>query len=316
MVPRELHFVVASDRRVLAGLHVSTKSVLQSLDLNDAIAVFHLFSEDLGECDLQKLEQTLERTDKPFRIVHSKPDVSRVKDFPKLSGSIASYFRLLALETLPVDRFVYFDTDTICLVNLRPLFNLDLNGHPLGAVAEAPMSETADVRVREHLGQMGSGMYFNTGVLVADVQACNNAHVTSKCLRFISEYGADYWDQSAINFVLHNNIEPIDTKFNSVTNVRTNWPSLRKPNSGNGTLMHFVGGPKPWHFLCRWLHPMGPLWWSLFRQTAAAGLPVSKVPRGRACGFGGNIKTHKLAIKDRLLLLLYTLGLLKPKAVP
>ena len=103
MVPRELHFVVASDRRVLAGLHVSTKSVLQSLDLNDAIAVFHLFSEDLGEHDLQKIEQTLKRTDKPFRLLQSKPDTSLVKHFPKLSGSIASYFRLLALETMQVE---------------------------------------------------------------------------------------------------------------------------------------------------------------------------------------------------------------------
>ena len=316
MSDRELHFVVASDRRVLAGLHVATKTVLESLDLNDAVAVFHVFSDDLGENDFRKLEQTLERAGKPFRLLHYEPDVSLVKDFPKLSGSLASYFRLLAMETMPVERFVYFDVDTICRVNLRPLFDVDLDGCPIGLVPEAPMAVTADVRVREHLAERATGTYFNAGVLVADVRACNIACVTSQCLRYISEHGADYWDQSAINYVLHNKIKAVDLKFNSVTNIRTNWPALRKPNSGNGTMMHFVGGPKPWHFLCRWIHPIGPLWWERFRQTAAAGLSTAEVPRGRACGFGGDAQAHRLTLKDRVLFKLYSLGLMKPKAVP
>jgi lipopolysaccharide biosynthesis glycosyltransferase len=85
-------------------------------------------------------------------------------------------------------------------------------------------------------------------------------------------------DQTLINLVLHQRIQPLRWKYN----VRLGFDE--PPYSGDG-LAHFVGALKPWDPFARWLHGNASLWEN-WAQKAGEGMQSlgQKVSRGIKLG--------------------------------
>lgn len=306
-----MNIIFCSDRAMLPALHVAAMQVLKYINGKPE---FSILSEDLTDSDLALLRKTLDSVGKPFGLclipVSSKP----FADFPRLTGSLAAYFRLLIPDLIEAERCLYLDCDTFCQVDLAPLFDWDLGPCPVGMCAESPIHGNADVRVAEELGNRAAGDYYNSGVMLFVNSLWKTEQVTRQCMEYVSRQQPNYHEQSAINFVLHGRIAGLPNNFNCYTNVRANWPSLKSPKNGLGQLLHFVDFPKPWSPFARWVHPFGKMWWQAYRQTAhfQRGGEVSS-------SLDWNQKTkagYKKALKDKILFGMYSAGLVSPKGVP
>ncbi len=296
---------------MLSALHVAAKSVLEHFNGEPSITVL---SDELTEADMGLLHETLAATGKKFQLKLLRVDSKPFQDFPTLAGRHSTYFRLLIPDLIPDDRCLYLDCDILCRADLSPLEKWNLGDCALALTPEAPIQQSLDKKLVAELGTEATGFYHNAGVCVLDCARWRTENLGRKCLDYIAKNNPDYHDQSALNYVFHNQIAKLDLSFNRQTNVRTNWPYFRSPNAMRGQLLHFVDFPKPWSRYARWVHPFGKMWWQAYRQTAhyqAGGKVISAVKWNARTREG-----YKKALKDKILFSLYCGGLVLPKGVP
>lgn len=306
-----MHLVFCVDQNLLGPLHVAAASALQFLSVSPSLLNIHIFSSDLTSADINCLGLTLNQANKPYTLSHHTVDPTLFADFPLHRNSYAPYFRLVVADFLDVDRFLYLDADILCKTDLSALFTAHLDGHPIGLVTEAPIDTCTDTDMATLLAPKLEGYYYNSGVMLVDVCRWRKNKITARCLEFISMYRPTYHDQTALNYLLHGHIKSLPLHFNTCTNDRQSWHDLKPPKSGFGRVLHFVDSPKPWSPFGRWIHPMGSMWWSYYKDTVhsrqatcismSRGLPLSS--------FLG--KRYRRSMKDKLIFKLYSLGLLR-----
>src|SRR4029453_17807597 len=313
-----MNFVFCADRAMLAGLHVATLSVLESLDPVAGTGHFHIFSDALDAADLSLLERTLAGARKPFELKLGRIHSGAFKHLPPLNGSWATYYRLLVAEYLGVDRYLYVDADTLCDVDVSELQALEMNSAAVAWSLEAPLPRAVDRQTAEQLGNSQSDFSFNAGVMLINVPEWRRQRVSERAMEYIVNHRPEFHDQAALNYVLHGTAMTLDPKFNCIANMRKNWPALKKPYGDIGKLVHFVDYPKPWDLGAEYLHPQYRLWRSVLDQTALAkfrswhGTAARVWPRSRSSWTG-----YKKALKDRLLFTCYSRGWLQHvKGVP
>lgn len=130
------------------------------------------------------------------------------------SLSIATYAKLFIATVLPanINRILYIDSDTMIRGSLLPLWNENLGGKPVGAVA-ITMST-----LQKHANLMdGKDMYVNSGVMLIDLKLWKRLNIEEKCVNFILffEGKMNTPDERVVNGVLHDGyIKPIHPKYN------------------------------------------------------------------------------------------------------
>jgi lipopolysaccharide biosynthesis glycosyltransferase len=313
-----MNIVFCADRRVLPGLHVAMYSLLAHIGASVSETRFFLFSDDLTDADFELLRQTLSAAGKKLTLERRRVDAKYFAGFPPLNGSCAAYYRLVVPQTLDVERFLYLDADTLCDVDVSALNTLDLGGAPAAFVPEAALAGAADRVVAEQLGNSTTEPYYNSGVMLVDVPAWRWQRVTERAMEYLAKHHPNFWDQSALNVVLHGSAVTLNERFNCIANMRKHWPALRLPAGKTGRLVHFVDYPKPWDWLGEFVHPQYQLWRSVLDKTALRhfrswhATPSRKLPKTRKAWIG-----YKKAIKDRLLFGGYSRGWLKKvKGIP
>ena len=264
-----MNIVYCCDRRMLPALHVAVLSMLTALGASaDPVSIF-LFSADLDESDASLLRKTIAEAERDCSLQLHLIDGTRFAGFPALQASFATYFRLVVPEILAIERLLYIDVDTLCRTDITALYHLELDGHPIGLVPEAPIHKSADPEVARLLGSRAQGYYYNAGVMLVDAAAWRRGDLTERCLDFIQQHPPRFYDQTALNYILHGDIQSLPARFNSRTNARENWAFLLPPISGEGNILHFVDFPKPWSAWGEFIHPLGKLWAAESRRTAS-----------------------------------------------
>lgn len=177
-----------------------------------------------------------------------------------------------------VDRVLYLDVDTLVTAPLDPLFATDLRGAPLAAVANV---YSPDQRSRVHdLGISDHHRYFNSGVLLLDLDQMRAEHATEQLLRAVAARSADALpmpDQDALNLVFHERWHPLHPRWNAQYKLWDDPASAAEyfgmeasEARGAPAIVHFEGPSlcKPWHALNA--HPWRKAWWEALRRTPFA----------------------------------------------
>lgn len=111
--------------------------------------------------------------------------------------SVASCYRLLAPNLLPdtIHKILYLDCDIIVNGDIRPLWETQLLGKGVGAIVDI------NPCFKNRLGI--SDFYFNSGVLLCNLDFWRENNITEKCQKLISEERDRlyYIDQDALNIV-------------------------------------------------------------------------------------------------------------------
>lgn len=193
--------------------------------------------------------------------VHSF-DRNRIMGLPTTSafGSIV-WLRFFLPEVLADrSRVLYLDSDTFVNGPITELWGSALAGHPIAAVANV-----VEPALRDRVTQFGveyPGGFFNSGVLLMDLDSMRRHHSTDRLLGFATS-NADrlLWpDQDSLNVVFKRDWASLHPKWNAQNSFWT-WRDWALEVFGEVLLAEAVGDPrirhfegpsisKPWHYLC------------------------------------------------------------------
>ena len=153
------------------------------------------------------------------------------------------------------------------------LWEVDLSGHFLGAVTNVFERHRLD-RPAE-LGLAGPGAYFNSGVLLLNLDEMRRAGSTEALARHARERAAELlWpDQDTLNVVLGARRLELAPRWNAMNSLSFPWsdrvytPALVEEALRKPAIRHFEGpaANKPWHYLR--LQPSRELYFEHRRET-------------------------------------------------
>lgn len=258
-----VYLVVVADDRFVAPLGITLTSIFQRTSGPIDVSVV---LENASPEDRQKLSRLAEEYGHQLRLI--EPEFSDRYRNAKSNQWVtkAAYYRLHLGDFLPPEakRAIYVDSDILCLSDLRRLWNEPLDGKPLAAVQDPTVTEETDLGLEYELIGIGRhDGYFNSGVMVADVEQWRRERVPERILEHIEavpKFGR-FHDQSRLNAYFARRWKPLPLRYNlqarmmgiqlpglEPTDPRTLSSSLADP-----VLVHFNGPCKPWQ--ARLLNP-------------------------------------------------------------
>lgn len=177
-------------------------------------------------------------------------DAPTTKQYPK-----QMYYRLLAGCLLPkqLGRILYLDPDILVINPLRPLWETELERHLFAAAAHTGKTELANNINRLRLGTKHD--YYNSGVLLINLEACRREITPESIFRYVEEHGKEMLlpDQDILNALYGERILPLE---DALWNYDArNYNTYRLASSGQYNLrwvmehtaiLHFCGKAKPW----------------------------------------------------------------------
>jgi lipopolysaccharide biosynthesis glycosyltransferase len=245
------HVVSAADDAYVQHYAVMLASFIDSNDRRDY--TFHLLTSGLSRDSHARLHDFTEKEGIDLRIVDLEPLLPLLHSLP-VWGHIttAAYFRLLIPAALPAEAqtAIYLDCDLLVLKNLRALADLDLCGHAVAAVTDFMQED-----YWQDLGLARQEDYFNSGVLVINLNYWRSHDVTGQALAYVRQHpnSIHYHDQCALNAVLAGRVHYLPEEWNAKW---THAPTCAV-SSGDAdaieqcpVILHFAGPLKPWAYVC------------------------------------------------------------------
>ena len=166
------------------------------------------------------------------------------------------YYRLLAPYLLPAElkRILYLDPDILVINSLRPLWETDMEGRLFAAAAHTGKTELANSVNKLRLGTEQD--YYNSGVLLMDLEAGRREIFPSEIFTFVKVHGRELLlpDQDILNVLYGDRILPLeDVLWNYDAR---NYSSYMLRSGGtwdinwvmeHTAILHFCGRDKPWN---------------------------------------------------------------------
>jgi lipopolysaccharide biosynthesis glycosyltransferase len=193
---------------------------------------------------------------------------------------VQAWYRVLLPELLQhLERILYVDADALITSSLSPLWKIDLHGCLVGAVTN-PLFASMVPRLQSELGLPDGRSYFNSGVLLMDLNGWRTAGTTQAVIDFATRHRGLVWpDQDALNGVLHASRHHLHPRWNAMPGL---WELPRRymPYSVQETaeaaedpaIVHFVGPHKPWHYRSK--HPYRAEFFRYLSQTPWRGRDI------------------------------------------
>ena len=164
---------------------------------------------------------------------------------PHLSSKII--FARLLLPWLFSDdtrRILYLDADLLVLDDLRPIWDLDLDGAAVGGVLD-----TLDLAIKQGMpgleGVPAVTDYFNAGVLLIDLPQWREERISERAFAYLSAHPqSPFGDQDALNFACDGLWKKLDQRWNFQDHHETRIADMTPTE--RPAIVHFVTGEKPW----------------------------------------------------------------------
>lgn len=159
-----------------------------------------------------------------------------------------NYLRLLLPDVLDAARAIYLDADTLVRRDLTPLWRLPLEGRPVAAARDALATFAEAVANHERLAIPGPTPYFQSGVLLMDLERWRRERVGERARaccrrnrRFLDAQGRfPQHEQYGLNVVLRDRWRELPQTWNH--------PSWKRGDDPH--VVHFFGDGKPWLATC------------------------------------------------------------------
>jgi lipopolysaccharide biosynthesis glycosyltransferase len=220
----------------------------------------------------ESLRRTLDSVGRPYELTFLPEEAARsaFRGCASLHGSHATYYRLVLPDLVDEPRLLYVDADTLPLIDVAPLFKVDMGEHVAGFIVDGRVRTNLDGPFLESIGRSLDGETFNAGVMLVRPPLWKQQERGKQVLEFLQQYGPRLisHDQTLLNALFADDCYHIDPRFNIKVYARRS--SLVGHTPG---LYHFLGAPKPWDFLGRTLLPCSGKW---FDELKRIPLPATK----------------------------------------
>ena len=169
----------------------------------------------------------------------------------------AMYYRLLASRILPdsVDKVLYLDPDILILNPVSPLLDLPLEGNLFAAAIHSGLAQISAPVNRVRLHSDDDAGYFNSGVLLIDLNAARAQVRPRDIFRYAEEKGKALLlpDQDILNALYGDRTLELDDTLWNYDARNYNTYLLRSGGvcdmdwvMRNTGILHFCGKSKPW----------------------------------------------------------------------
>jgi lipopolysaccharide biosynthesis glycosyltransferase len=197
--PNKMHIIIASDESYIPHAATMLCSLLEN---NTGSIKIFLLHDGIKNKQIKLLGKFINKYGAEFETIeihHAALSSLKINDYYKP----VNYFRLLIPEILPGDigKALYLDTDLIVRKPIDALWNIDLNDYLLAAVEDAKVTNSH----KEQLGLPPNTKYFNSGVLLINVDQWRRQSVHFKVIDFIRNNPdkISLVDQDGLNAVLY-----------------------------------------------------------------------------------------------------------------
>ncbi len=235
------NLVLATDSNNLWGLAVTVRSVLEHCSTTCNVYILSVNLKPSEQLDLLNSWKVPNAGTIEF-VPLDERKVAPFRATLFLKSKVA-YARLYIDKYLPnISRCLYLDTDLIVCSDITELYNTDLIGHTTGCVCDASsFNEVQHAHFKDALGLKNPSFYFNSGVILIDLDAWRKDEIGSQAIKCgIEKYDLlDHMDQDVLNIVLEDKWLNLDTKWNT-----SKYDASEDFNDG---IIHFWGQVKPWH---------------------------------------------------------------------
>lgn len=264
--------VCATDDAYIMPLAVTLYSAAENLRAGRSLRVFLL---DGGVSDQNKMKLKESLVDLPISYQWIQFDDSVLKQF-QVSHHVShtAYFRLLLADVLPenCEKVIYLDCDLLIKGDLQELWEMPMQGNALLAVQDVACPYV-DCRIGiknfrrsnpylatfqpipnyRELKIDPKAKYFNSGVLVIDLNQWRDLGLSAEFLQCLSENEEHIWcwDQYALNVVLAGRWQSLPLCWNSGSHVYE-YPSERHSPVDETEFEQMINDPKVVHFTTEW----------------------------------------------------------------
>jgi lipopolysaccharide biosynthesis glycosyltransferase len=238
-----VHVAAAANERYMAGLQTACLSVA-AFSRPETCIVFHIFTEGVLPATFAEFTGRLSSLKPNASALRHECDESLLQGLPCWAGSRLASVRMLFPYLLPtVDYLIYIDSDVLCLGAIEEFWALR-SPH---AYATVVPNETVEGRRRQEAWlrntcgcSLPDGSYFNSGVMLFNLQFCRENHAPEKLLDFLSTFpAARFPDQDALNYVFAGNVLIAPPKWNRLQSLLCDDKLNEHP------MIHYVAG-NPW----------------------------------------------------------------------
>jgi lipopolysaccharide biosynthesis glycosyltransferase len=221
---------------------VMLAALLKSIELNhhtDDAIIIYIVEDQMTEANKAKIKSTVNAPG--ISLCWLK--MSEVVDQTKLPLDASTfplnvYTRLFIPHFLPrsCTRAIYLDVDMIVRAEISDLWNVDLNDKVIAGVPDrAPKVSTSWAGISNYkaLGMDPETTYYNSGLLVIDLEKWRNSNLTQEivdCIIQNKQY-ASFPDQYGLNVVLANKWQTLDSR----------WNTFSASTDPDPLIIHFIG---------------------------------------------------------------------------
>ncbi len=254
-----MNIAFASDNNYAQHTAVAMASILKCTRLPEQVHFF-LIADSLTAENQAKIEQTVKELKGRIDFLHSSnPLLKELYVSAQLSRT--AYFRLELPELLPADveKVIYLDCDLLVFADISELWDFDMQGRPLAAVADFGIMASKKSRKQkaEYIGLAKEAPYFNSGVLLMDIRQWRIAGYAKQVERLAASREYPHHDQDALNRLFMGNWAELPLRWNVIPPVyhlflkilcsrdlRARAIAARQ----HSAILHYAGGYKPWEY--------------------------------------------------------------------
>lgn len=203
------------DGKYCSWLGVAMQSLVEHT--NEKID-FHILHDDtLTTINRQRLEYIASRTNNKidFHPIDKKYFDSQNEQMGIYT--IGALFRILLPEIcLNLPRIIYLDSDILVNIDIKELWNIDIEDYYMAAVPDIDIVEGRIWSVPVTKGQMQKESYFNSGVIYMNLDKIRQlGNMKDAVLEYIKENpGTNLPDQDALNVIYQSKILLLEQKWN------------------------------------------------------------------------------------------------------
>ncbi len=172
--------------------------------------------------------------------------------------NLAGYYHFLMPKLLPpsVDKIIYMDGDMIVRGDIRPIWDIDMDGYAMSAPLDGNTFEQSQYA---RLGMKRRSGYVNNGFALFNLKYWREHNISDKMFSYVNEHynALTLMDQDVENAVLEDVIKPMPIKYNFQILMfmdyfwRNFTPEFKEEvlaSASSPIIVHYTGSIKPWNF--------------------------------------------------------------------
>lgn len=270
--PPTVNVCMVADEAYVLHLRVALYSLLCNRDTSRRYDIL-ILHQNLSE---ERKESLLHLADGQAGVSIRLIDMASYgSSFPKEASayySAAINYRLFLFDEMFANysRMLYLDSDMIVLGDVSELFDTPLaEAEAAGVCAEDfrllsktkravyldDMPYNVDNYRKDGLGMKVPEDYFNSGVLLLDLEKARRRISMTEVYRRLKQHAYTFSDQDVLNILFDGKVKMLDCRWNYQTCIEENLQSGNPHNEAlyadlkreNPAVIHYIGHTKPWN---------------------------------------------------------------------